>query len=269
MIAAPEQSRDARGIAVAVSSLRGVASSRVVRRRGESQVRLRLEDGVDAEAVAEAVRERLSDPSDVIDLTTGDDSGPESGLEVAPDHHGDPQDQGARQDQGAPHDAGAHGRPLPLVVVERVSGPGPGGSASSEAPPRLALARTSVGVQGWAALAEVALADGEVLHVGAAEAAATADGSRKALAAAAAQALESAGAGALRIEVDGVQVEPVAGREAAVVALSVVSARGAEQLIGCALVGDDPARAVVNAVLSAANRRIELAMAERGGPAAG
>lgn len=261
MIAAPEQSRDARGIAVAVSSLRGVASSRVVRRRGGNQVRLRLEDGADAEAVAAAVRERLSDPGHVIDLTIAADGDPESSPDTG--LHGS-----AAVDAGrSPDGPGARGRSLPLVVVERVSGPGPGGSASSEAPPRLALARTSVGVQGWAAVAEVALADGEVLHVGAAEAAATADGSRKALAAAAAQALESAGAGALRIEVDGVQVEPVAGREAAVVALSVVSARGAEQLIGCALVGDDPARAVVNAVLSAANRRIELAMAERPAPA--
>ncbi len=234
-------------LAAALSGVSGVLTGRVVRRGGQQQVRLRLESGADAEAVAEAVRARLAG------LATEPEAEPET----------EPRTRSVIDltDPGPSRAAGGAG--VPLVVVEAPPGVPPHRSAVPEAPARLALARTRVGVSGWTAVAEVALADGDVLHVGAAEAASTTDGSRRALAAAAAQALESAGAGALRIEVDGVQVEPVAGRDAAVVALSVVSVRGAEQLIGCALVGDDPGRAVVAAVLAAANRRIELAMAER------
>lgn len=227
----------ARDVAEAVRDLPGVVGVRVVRRRGgPDEVRLGAAPGHEPAEVARAVRAALApappDPPqrlpDVLDLT-------------------------------APPTPPSSTPPTPsdLRVVVDVERP--------EGTSRLELQRLRVGTEGFGAVAEVVLADGDVLHVGAAETAATLDGTRRALATATAQALESAGAGVLRIEVDGVQVEPVAGRPTVVVALSVVSARGAEHLVGCALADDDPGRAVVAAVLSAANRRIELAMAERAG----
>ena len=223
----------ARGVAAAVRALPGVAGARVVRRRGGlDEVRLSTRAGHDPQEVAEAVRTalaRAAGPS-----SAGADDAAQRPDVVDLTDHPDP-------------------GPTPARVVVEVA---------PEAT-RLELQRLRVGTEGFGAVAEVVLADGDVLHVGSAETAATADGTRRALATATAQALESAGAGVLRIEVDGVQVEPVAGRPTVVVALSVVSARGAEHLAGCALADDDPGRAVVAAVLSAANRRIELAMAER------
>ena len=240
----PPQGVSAQGVAAAVRSVPGVAGARVVRRRGgPDEVRLSTRAGHDPEEVAGAVRTALARASE-----------PSAGA-GAP---GVAAPVGAREVAGAPDvlDLTDHPAPAPppaRVVVE----------VAPEPTSRLELQRLRVGTEALGAVAEVVLADGDVLHVGSAETAATADGTRRALATATAQALESAAAGELRIQVDGVQVEPVAGRATVVVALSVVSSRGAEHLAGCALADDDPGRAVVAAVLDAANRRIELAMAER------
>lgn len=243
--AVDEQPRErpvsAHDVAAAVRAVPGVVGARVVRRRGADEVRLSTGAGHDPQEVARAVRTVL---------VRGAGNAPAG-----------PGGEDGAQRPGAPD------------VVD-LTGPAPSPDPDPtrvvvEAAPettRLELQRLRVGTEGFGVVAEVVLADGDVLHVGSAETAATADGTRRALATATAQALESAGAGVLRIEVDGVQVEPVAGRPTVVVALSVVSSRGAEHLAGCALADDDPGRAVVAAVLSAANRRIELAMAERGSP---
>ena len=242
--AVDEQPREtpapARDVAAAVRAVPGVAGARVVRRRGVDEVRLSTRAGHDPQEVADAVRTALARGA------VASPAGPRSGDEAQRPDVVDLTDRGP--------DRGRDPAPAPARVVVEVA---------PEAT-RLELQRLRVGTEGFVAVAEVVLADGDVLHVGSAETAATADGARRALATATAQALESAGAGVLRVEVDGVQVEPVAGRPTVVVALSVVSSRGAEHLAGCALADDDPGRAVVAAVLSAANRRIELAMVERG-----
>lgn len=164
----------------------------------------------------------------------------------------------------APRWLGPPGAPAPGPAPASVPAP----STSPAAPPeRLALRRVQVGTEGFSTVAEVVVAAGAVVHTGVADAAATPAGTHRALAAATARCLESASGGQLRIEVDGVQVEVVAGRPTVVVALSAVSARGHERLSGAALLGEpqDAARAVVHAVLAATNRRVSLCVADHAG----
>jgi len=130
---------------------------------------------------------------------------------------------------------------------------------------RLQLRRVQVSTEGFSAVAEVLVARGDVVHAGVADAASTPAGTLRALAEAAGRCLESAGGGRLRVEVDGVQVEVVAGRPTAVVALSVVTSRGHERLSGAALADGDVHQAVVHAVLAASNRRLALALVDHEG----
>jgi hypothetical protein len=137
----------------------------------------------------------------------------------------------------------------------------------SAAPDRLALRRVQVSTEGFSAVAEVVVTAGPVVHTGVADAVATPAGTHRALAAATARCLESASGGQLRLEVDGVQVEVVAGQPTVVVALSAVSSRGHDRLSGAALVREpgDQGRAVVHAVLAASNRRVALCVADHAG----
>jgi hypothetical protein len=121
---------------------------------------------------------------------------------------------------------------------------------------RLELRRVQVASEGPDVVVEVVLARGAVLHTGIADGAATVSGTRRAVAGAAARCLESAAGGRLRVDVEDVQVEEVAGAPTAVVALTLVTDHGHEALRGAALADGDAARAVVHAVLAAANRRL-------------
>ncbi|SDQ72084.1 hypothetical protein [Quadrisphaera sp. DSM 44207] len=135
-------------------------------------------------------------------------------------------------------------------TVERAFEP-----AAERAAERLLLQRVEVVTEGLTTTSTVVLRQGGGLHTGVADAAATPTGAHRALATAAVRALESAAGGRLRMEVDAVTLAEQLGETAALVALSVLSGRGSERLVGAALAGADPHRAVVKAVLSACNRR--------------
>lgn len=128
---------------------------------------------------------------------------------------------------------------------------------------RLRLDRVQVMTRGMDVTATVVLSAGGRQHTGVCEAAATPGGHLRSLATATAAAMESATGGQCRFEVEATDVTSVAGQEAAVVVLSILSERGTETLTGACPVGDDAQRAMVKAVLAASNRRLSLQLAVR------
>ena len=250
---------------------------------GVALLRLELAPGVDEDAVARAVDERVraSIPAQApsVEATT-----PAPATQDAP-----PAGERAAEPVAAPpSSATAAALPLqaprptarsrsgrtsvPSVSSSSVaSTPAPqwlGEVVTSSAPDadqRLVLERVSVSTERFSTTATVVLAQGASSHTGVADAAATATGAHRSLATATVRALESAVAGRLRAEVDAVTVGPVGGEETAVVLLSLATERGQERLTGASLVERDPQRAVVRAVLAACNRRLALDLTDRSG----
>jgi len=136
----------------------------------------------------------------------------------------------------------------------------PGGDLSGAGPlpglERLVLERVQQVTETMTTTSTVVLRNGEDRHTGVADGAATVGGSHRSLAAATARAVESAASGKVRLDVEAADVLTVASEATAVVLLTVLSRRGTERLTGAVLVGADPARAVVKAVLTACNRRV-------------
>lgn len=203
---------------------------------GPALLRLELAPGADEQEVADAVDARLRDEPQVFSGT----------LRPAAPAHGTPE---------AP----------PVVSSEPVgstpapaSGPVP---AESFEHARLVLERVQQVTEGMTTTTTVVLLHGEDRHTGVADGAATVGGAHRALATATARAVESAAAGRLRLDIEAADVLAMAGERTAVVLVSVLTARGPERLTGAVLSGDDPARAVVKAVLAACNRRVSLELA--------
>ncbi len=223
-------------VARLVLTLPGVrGASAVRRRRRDPLVRLRLAAGVDP---AQTCR-------DVVTL-----------VGAAPPPHAEPEEGGTPMTTSP-------SRPHPSADRQDVVAPDAAGTPGAGT--RVHLRRVRVTTEGTTTVAEVVLTRGEVVHTGIADAAATPAGAHRALAGATTRCLESAAGGRARLEVDGVQVDVVAGQPTAVVCLSIVTERGHEQISGSALVLGDPHRAVVRAVLAAANRRISLTTADHDG----
>ena len=150
----------------------------------------------------------------------------------------------------------------PLSATSVASTPAPqwlGESAPAPRPQggdRLVLEKVQVVTEGLATTATVVLTRAGSVHTGVSEAANTPSGGPRALAAATLRALESAAGGRLRGEVEAVRPSELDGRAAVTVMIGIATARGSEQLVGAALEGGSQP-AVVRAVLSACNRRLD------------
>jgi len=126
---------------------------------------------------------------------------------------------------------------------------------------RLSIERLSLTSAGLGVTVEVGLAGRSGSAAGSAEAPASGPSVHRAVAEATARAVEQALAGRARLAIEGVESTSLAGEQAMVVSVALVTGHGAERLTGASRVREDARHAVVRAVLDAVNRRIEALLA--------
>jgi hypothetical protein len=122
---------------------------------------------------------------------------------------------------------------------------------------RPAINRMHLVSSGLDVTATVTLSSGERLHAGEARGTASQAGVQRAVANATLRAVEELLDGAVRFELDHLEVSTVGAERTVLVSLSMVSARGSERLTGAAAVREDVRQAVIRSTLDALNRRLE------------
>ena len=123
------------------------------------------------------------------------------------------------------------------------------------------IVRTDLVTSGLEFSATVVLSSQARAATGDAHGAVTASGMQRAIGQATLRAVERLARDSARIELDSVMVAETAGERTVLVALTLVSSRGAERLAGSAVVREDESRAIVRATLDALNRRLETLLA--------
>ena len=127
---------------------------------------------------------------------------------------------------------------------------------------RPSIARMHLVSSGLDVTASVTLSSGEAQATGEARGAASQTGVHRAVATATLRAVEQLVDGQLRLELDHLEVTPMGTERTVVVALTLLTGRGAERLTGAAAVREDVRQAVIRATLDALNRRLELLLTE-------
>jgi hypothetical protein len=128
---------------------------------------------------------------------------------------------------------------------------------------RLVLDRVEVATGRLELWATVQLRAGDVLHTGTASATATGTGAHRAVVAATARAAESALGGAVRLDVEAVDLLGVGADQVGVVVVTLLTERGVDKVTGAALVRGDGRETLVRATLDALNRRTEAVQQRR------
>ena len=127
---------------------------------------------------------------------------------------------------------------------------------------RPAIARMHLVSSGLDVTASVTLSSGEAQATGEARGAASQTGVHRAVATATLRAVEQLVDGQVRFELDHLEVTPMGTDRTVVVALTLLTGRGAERLTGAAGVREDVRQAVIRATLDALNRRLEILLTE-------
>jgi hypothetical protein len=127
---------------------------------------------------------------------------------------------------------------------------------------RPAIARMHLVSSGLDVTASVTLSSGEAQATGEARGAASQTGVHRAVATATLRAVEELVGGQVRFELDHLEVTPMGTERTVVVALTLLTGRGAERLTGAAGVREDVRQAVIRATLDALNRRLEMLLTE-------
>jgi hypothetical protein len=127
---------------------------------------------------------------------------------------------------------------------------------------RPAIARMHLVSSGLDVTASVTLSSGESTATGEARGAASQTGVHRAVATATLRAVEQLVEGQLRLELDHLEVTPMGTERTVVIALTLLTSRGAERLTGAAAVREDVRQAVIRATLDALNRRLEMLLTE-------
>jgi hypothetical protein len=127
---------------------------------------------------------------------------------------------------------------------------------------RPAIAKMHLVSTGLDVTATVTLASGDRTADGEARGLASQSGVHKAVASATLRAVEELVGGAVRIELEHLEVTPMGPERTVVVLLTLLTAQGGESLTGAAAVRDDVRQAVIRATLDALNRRLELLLTE-------
>ena len=147
------------------------------------------------------------------------------------------------------------------VVEEAVQGP-LAGVPHQRSAARPSISRMHLVSSGLDVTASVTLSSGDRSALGEARGAASQTGVHRAVAGATLRAVEQLMDDQVRFELDHLEVTPMAGERTVVVALTMLSARGTEQLTGAAAVREDVRQAVIRATLDALNRRLEMLLLE-------
>lgn len=127
---------------------------------------------------------------------------------------------------------------------------------------RPSIARMHLVSSGLDVTASVTLSSGEAQATGEARGAASQNGVHRAVATATLRAVEQLVDGQVRLELDHLEVTPMGTERTVVVALTLLTGRGAERLTGAAGVREDVRQAVIRATLDALNRRLEMLLTE-------
>lgn len=234
-------------VAAALRAIPGVADARLHadgRADGAGTVRLTLDPHADEVAVAHAVNAVLRSgfglAVDADRVQVVEDSVPLRAPSVS---YGQPRSTSV---PAAPATPAAAPPPAPARAA---SGPA--------ATTRLSIERLSLTSAGLGVTVEVGLAGRSGQTVGSAEAPASGPSVHRAVAEATARAIEQALGGGARLAIEGVEATALAGEQAIVVSVALVTGHGAERLTGASRVREDARHAVVRAVLDAVNRRLE------------
>lgn len=152
-----------------------------------------------------------------------------------------------------------------VVDAPAAPAPAPAEPDVSVVPPqrgvRPEIVRTDMVTTGLEFTATVVLSSQSRAATGDARGAVTATGVQRAVAQATLRAVERLARDTARLELEHLEVRQTGQERTALVALTLVSARGAERLTGSAVVREDENRAVVRATLDALNRRLESLLA--------
>lgn len=141
-------------------------------------------------------------------------------------------------------DLGVRSTPAPQVADPRSVG-------------RPAISRMHLVSSGFDVSATVTLCSDSRTSSGEAHGSASQSGVHRAVAAATLRAVEELSGGIVRFELDHLEVSQLGAERTVLVALTMVSERGAERLTGAAAVREDVRQAVIRATLDALNRRLE------------
>lgn len=150
------------------------------------------------------------------------------------------------------------------ISIAQIQGRAPLAGGSGGGLPRLGFSDVSLTVHGSRAEATVHLRREDALYTGIAAGHASGHNQLRLIATAAIRAVEDSGSEDGTMVVEDLQAEiALAGRKAVLVLISAMATpKGEELLTGCALIRQDPWKAVVNATLDAVNRRVSLAFLE-------
>ena len=127
---------------------------------------------------------------------------------------------------------------------------------------RPSIAKIHLLSEGLDVTASVTLSGAGRIAVGEARGVASQTGVHKAVATATLRAVEELVGGAIRVELEHLEVTTMGHEKTVVVLLTLLSAQGSEPLTGAAAVRDDVRQAVIRATLDALNRRLELLLTE-------
>lgn len=233
-------------VAAALRAIPGVADARLHadgRAEGAGTVRLTLDPHADEVAVAHAVNAVLRSgfglAVDADRVQVVEDSVPLRAPSVS---------YGQARSTSVPA--------APATPAAASAGPAPSAGRPA-ATTRLSIERLSLTSAGLGVTVEVGLAGRSGQAVGSAEAPASGPSVHRAVAEATARAIEQVLGGGARLAIEGVEATALAGEQAIVVSVALVTGHGAERLTGASRVREDARHAVVRAVLDAVNRRLE------------
>lgn len=127
---------------------------------------------------------------------------------------------------------------------------------------RPSIARMHLVSSGLDVVASVSLSSGDRVAVGEARGAASQSGVHRAVATATLRAVEELVDAQVRFELDHLEIAPMGTERTVLVALTLLTTRGTERLMGAAAVREDVRQAVIRATLDALNRRLEMILDE-------
>ena len=216
---------------------------------GPGTLRLQLTPGADEVAVAGEInhllRERFGLAVDTDRVRVVDD-GESQTADPTGDRWDVPGDQWPAA--GPPAPAG-----LTVVASEDVA-------PRHARPGRLVIDRVQLSSAGLTTTVTVTLSAAGTSFVGVAEGTATAGSLHRAVATATLRAVESVVEGAVRFDVEHVEIAETGGDRTALVVVTMVTDRATQRLSGASVVREDARQAVIRAVLAAVNRRLEAVL---------
>lgn len=243
---------DRQALVAALKAVRGVADADVDPddAGGLGTLRLDLEAGVDETAVANQVSQVLREQ-----FGLGVDADRVELVEV-------PREEAELPAKQEPPSAAAVAGEQPPTAVEHVAETRTMTVPVPRRSRRPSIAKIHLVSEGLDVTASVTLASGARTAVGEARGLASQSGVHRAVASATLRAVEELVGGAIRVELEHLEVTTMGHERTVVVLLTLLTQQGSEPLTGAAAVRDDVRQAVIRATLDALNRRLELLLTE-------